>query len=323
MPTATCCSWRRRRLCAAAVITARSCISCCRRCATLDCDLGDRVTLIQTDTYTDALEALRRPVLVHEPTSHAAEQFVHRLKDQGLVADILPTPTFALPRADFAEWAGDRTRFRMEDFYREQRRRFDVLMDGDEPVGGRWNYDTITANPRRKSKRRLDVPKPYQPREDDIDEQGPARPRPHGHRHRRQRRPATVRRHSRRGAAGADPFRRAPAAGFRPLRGRHDGPGLGDVALAAVRAAEPRRAAPARCRPTPPSRPTAGRRPHWPPSRVSSVRSWAGANTCGICTGTSARATSATTPCARTHPSRTGGATSTPMRSPPRACATR
>ncbi len=102
-------------------------------------DLGDRATLITSDGYTDALERYGRPVLVHEPTSHAAERFVHRLKRQGLVADILPTPTFALPRAEFAAWAGTRSRFRMEDFYRDQRRRFDVLMAGDDPVGGRWN----------------------------------------------------------------------------------------------------------------------------------------------------------------------------------------
>ena len=67
-----------------------------------DRDLGDRATLMQADTYTDALEQYGRPVLVHEPTSFAAERFVHRLRKQGLVADVLPTPTFALPRKDFA-----------------------------------------------------------------------------------------------------------------------------------------------------------------------------------------------------------------------------
>jgi deoxyribodipyrimidine photolyase-related protein len=29
----------------------------------------------------------------------------------------------------------------MEPFYREQRRRYGVLMRGDEPEGGRWNFD--------------------------------------------------------------------------------------------------------------------------------------------------------------------------------------
>ncbi|SEH79622.1 deoxyribodipyrimidine photolyase-related protein [Mycolicibacterium rutilum] len=134
-------------------------------------DLGDRATLLKADTYTEALEHFGRPVLVHQPTSHAAEKFVERLQKVGLVADVLPTPTFALPRRDFEEWAGDRTRFRMEDFYREQRRRFDVLMDGVDPVGRRWNYDEDNRESPPKKQATLGVPKPYQPREDDIDEQ--------------------------------------------------------------------------------------------------------------------------------------------------------
>ena len=134
-------------------------------------DLGDRATLIYADTYTEALESYGRPVLVHQPTSFAAERFVHRLHEQGLVADILQTPTFALPRDDFAQWAGNRTRFRMEDFYRDQRRRFDVLMDGDDPVGNRWNYDEDNREPPPKKQHTLDVPAPYRPREDDIDDQ--------------------------------------------------------------------------------------------------------------------------------------------------------
>jgi deoxyribodipyrimidine photolyase-related protein len=134
-------------------------------------DLGDRAALLKTDTYTDALQRFKRPVLVHEPTSHAAEKFVHRLREQGLVADILPTPTFALPRKDFHDWSGGRTRFRMEDFYRDQRRRFGVLMNGSEPVGNRWNYDEDNREPPPRKQSTLEVPAPYRPREDDIDEQ--------------------------------------------------------------------------------------------------------------------------------------------------------
>ena len=37
--------------------------------------------------------------------------------------------------------AAERTSLRMEDFYRWQRRRLDILMDGADPVGGRWNFD--------------------------------------------------------------------------------------------------------------------------------------------------------------------------------------
>ncbi len=171
MPTARCC-WSRRWLALRKRPYHRQklhiVLSALRHA---DRDLGDRATLLQSDTYTDALERYGRKVLVYEPTSHAAERFVHRLRKEGLVADVLPTPTFALPRKDFAEWAGERTRFRMEDFYRDQRRRFDVLMNGADPVGNRWNYDEENRESPPKKQATLNVPKPYQPREDDIDEQ--------------------------------------------------------------------------------------------------------------------------------------------------------
>jgi deoxyribodipyrimidine photolyase-related protein len=46
---------------------------------------------------------------------------------------------------DFAEWTSGRKQFKMEDFYRWQRLRLDLLMDagedGPEPAGGQWNHD--------------------------------------------------------------------------------------------------------------------------------------------------------------------------------------
>jgi len=48
---------------------------------------------------------------------------------------------FLCSREEFAEWADGRKRLVMEYFYRQMRRRHGVLMDGDEPVGGEWNYD--------------------------------------------------------------------------------------------------------------------------------------------------------------------------------------
>jgi deoxyribodipyrimidine photolyase-related protein len=43
--------------------------------------------------------------------------------------------------AGFAEHAKGRKSLRMEYFYRAQRKRHNVLMQGDEPVGGQWNFD--------------------------------------------------------------------------------------------------------------------------------------------------------------------------------------
>jgi len=48
---------------------------------------------------------------------------------------------FVVSRAAFARWAEGRKEWRMEHFYRLQRKQHQVLMDGAEPVGGQWNFD--------------------------------------------------------------------------------------------------------------------------------------------------------------------------------------
>ena len=47
----------------------------------------------------------------------------------------------------FKEWAEGRKSLRMEFFYRDLRRQYQILMDGDQPVGGQWNYDSENRQP--------------------------------------------------------------------------------------------------------------------------------------------------------------------------------
>jgi deoxyribodipyrimidine photolyase-related protein len=56
--------------------------------------------------------------------------------------EIRPDRHFLCSSAEFAAHAAGRKQLRMEFFYREMRRKHGVLMDGDQPVGGIWNYDT-------------------------------------------------------------------------------------------------------------------------------------------------------------------------------------
>ena len=49
--------------------------------------------------------------------------------------EVLDDGLFLTSPADFADWASGRKQLRMEDFYRRQRRRFGLLMDGEEPLG--------------------------------------------------------------------------------------------------------------------------------------------------------------------------------------------
>lgn len=61
--------------------------------------------------------------------------------------EILPDDRFLCSPTDFAAWAEGRRQLRMEYFYRDMRRRTGLLMDGDQPAGGRWNLDAENRKP--------------------------------------------------------------------------------------------------------------------------------------------------------------------------------
>jgi deoxyribodipyrimidine photolyase-related protein len=88
--------------------------------------------------------AARRPARVRclEPGDWRVLEMLQRVcGEAGVALEVVPDPHFLCSRADFEHWAGDRSTLRMEFFYRWMRRRTGVLMDNDEPAGGRWNYD--------------------------------------------------------------------------------------------------------------------------------------------------------------------------------------
>lgn len=74
----------------------------------------------------------------------AMEEWAARFK---VPVDILPDTRFVCSRDRFATWAQDRKQLRMEFFYREMRRETGLLMDGDRPEGGKWNFDAENRKP--------------------------------------------------------------------------------------------------------------------------------------------------------------------------------
>ena len=81
-------------------------------------------------------------IVATEPNSHVARRIAGSLG-----VELVPTNQFLTPAGDFASWAATRKSLKMEDFYRRQRMRLGYLMDGDEPVGGQWNYDAENRQP--------------------------------------------------------------------------------------------------------------------------------------------------------------------------------
>nr|WP_245398553.1 cryptochrome/photolyase family protein [Oceaniglobus trochenteri] len=62
----------------------------------------------------------------------------------------LPDDRFLASHEDFEHWAEGRKQLRMEYFYRDMRRRTGLLMEGDEPAGGQWNFDHDNRKPAPK-----------------------------------------------------------------------------------------------------------------------------------------------------------------------------
>ncbi len=60
---------------------------------------------------------------------------------------LIPNNHFLWSIEEFNHWASDRKRLLMEDFYREGRRRFQILIEKDKPVGGQWNLDKENRQP--------------------------------------------------------------------------------------------------------------------------------------------------------------------------------
>ena len=83
-------------------------------------------------------------------------RIVRFAEDRGLEREELPSPMFTCSRDGFASFAENKSRLLMGDFYKQQRRRLDVLLDSDEkPVGGQWSFD---ADNRKKLPRSVQPP---------------------------------------------------------------------------------------------------------------------------------------------------------------------
>ena len=130
---------------------------------------GVEVDERRVETFADGIAAHRREhgrpeIRVLEPHSVGGRE---RLCANDGVS-LQPGTLFLTHPEEFTAWADDRRRLVMEDFYRWQRRRLDVLLDGDEPAGGDWNFDHDNRRPPPRDHR---PPRPYAPGEDEIDEQ--------------------------------------------------------------------------------------------------------------------------------------------------------
>ena len=62
-------------------------------------------------------------------------------RDHALSLDIRDDRTFFSTVREFVAFSKGRKQLRMEYWYRNLRKQHDILMDGEAPLGGQWNFD--------------------------------------------------------------------------------------------------------------------------------------------------------------------------------------
>jgi deoxyribodipyrimidine photolyase-related protein len=108
------------------------------------------VTLDDPANHGSFTAQVKHAVAAHHPERilvteagewRVAEMFKGWSADLGLSVDILADTRFIASIPEFLGWAEGRKQLRMEYFYRDMRRKTGLLMDADQPEGGKWNYD--------------------------------------------------------------------------------------------------------------------------------------------------------------------------------------
>ncbi len=126
----------------------------------------DYCTLEQTGSDGSFTSELAQAVARHRPdeivvTSPGEWRVLEQLrtwqKQVSVPVSILADDRFICSDAEFSDWARGRKQLRMEYFYREMRRKTGLLMDGDRPIGGQWNFD---AENRKAAAADLFMPRP-------------------------------------------------------------------------------------------------------------------------------------------------------------------
>jgi deoxyribodipyrimidine photolyase-related protein len=110
-------------------------------------EVGTEPTADEAQSLGEALVAdvamlqPQRAIVVEPGEWRVARELADAAARAGLRLDVWPDRHFLGSPEDFAAWAKGRRELRLEYFYRHMRRRTGLLMDGDAPAGGEWNYD--------------------------------------------------------------------------------------------------------------------------------------------------------------------------------------
>jgi deoxyribodipyrimidine photolyase-related protein len=122
-------------------------ISCAHHFAKELTDSGFKVIYQKAATTVDGLSEIKAkygdlPIVAATPNSFRLSK---ALSDFGVT--FIENDFFLTPKELFNSWAKSQKSYLMENFYRGQRVRLNILVEGGKPVGGAWNFDKENRSP--------------------------------------------------------------------------------------------------------------------------------------------------------------------------------
>jgi deoxyribodipyrimidine photolyase-related protein len=104
-------------------------------------------------------------LVIVEPGDWRVRTQLQAVADElGIELEVRPDRHFYCSIEEFAEYAGGRKSLLLEFFYRDMRKKHEVLMDGNQPEGGQWNFDHFNRESFGKSgPGELPQPKTFRP----------------------------------------------------------------------------------------------------------------------------------------------------------------
>ena len=122
-------------------------------------DLSSELTsLLKQNTYSE--------ICITEPGEYRVLEIIKSWEKRfSIPVNIQADTRFYCTLAEFAEFAKDKKQLRMEFFYRNIRKKYNILMQDQQPLGGKWNYDAQNRNPLKKD---IVIPDPLSFKPDGI-----------------------------------------------------------------------------------------------------------------------------------------------------------
>ena len=109
--------------------------------------------------------AFSRIIITH-PCEYRVLKYVCSMENEFRIpVEIREDDRFLCTPDEFSSWAKDRKQLRLEYFYREMRKKYEILMQNGSPIGEQWNYDAENRKPPQDG---LSIPSPYVGEVDEI-----------------------------------------------------------------------------------------------------------------------------------------------------------